>query len=178
MKPKDALIVLFAVVLLGALALAWMWPTGLKRAPDVALNTIDGREIRLAELRGRPLLVTFWATTCSSCVKEMPHLVDLYREYGPRGLEIIGIAMYYDPPRNVVALVEARALPYPIAIDTQAQAAQAFGDVRLTPTSFLIAPDGRIVQQRIGDLDMELVRRQLDQMLTRSAAAAPAAAGG
>lgn len=146
-KAKGAIVAGFALAL-GAL---WLAPAGIKQAPALELSIIDGRTLRLAELRGRPVLVTFWATTCAGCIREIPHLVNLYEELGPQGLEIIGIAMYYDPPNQVVEMTRRREIPYPVALDVQAEAARAFGNVRLTPSNFLIAPDGQIIRQKIGE---------------------------
>ena len=165
MKPIKILISLFAATLLGLLAYYWLAPDGLKTRPDIGLMTIDGEELRLASLQGRPVLVTFWATTCNSCIREMPHLIELYDELAPLGLEIIGIAMDYDPPNRVVAMRKARNIPYPIALDLNADAARAFGNVRLTPTSFLIAPDGRIVYRKTGSMDMSRLRVDIRGML-------------
>ncbi len=165
MKAKDILLGLFALALVGALAYVWLSPEGLKRVPDVALRTLDGDEIKLAELRGKPVLVTFWATSCPGCVKEIPHLIELYQEFGPRGLQLVAVAMSYDPPDHVLAMRDTRQIPYPIALDIKGEAARAFGDVRLTPTSFLIAPDGRIVRQKIGEMEMTDVRAQIRAML-------------
>ena len=120
------------------------------------------------ELRGKPVLVNFWATTCPGCIKEMPHLVKLYNELSPSGLEVIGIAMSYDPPNQVIALADRRKIPYPIALDIKGEAAQAFGDVRLTPSNFLIAPDGRVVHQKIGEMDMDKVRSMILNMLAQT----------
>ncbi len=101
-------------------------------------------------------------------MKEMPHLISLYRELAPRGLEIIGIAMNYDPIDDVIALSKNRQIPYFIAHDKQNKLAQAFGDIRLTPTTILIAPDGRIVQQNIGEMDMSQVRTKVLAMLEKN----------
>ena len=165
MKLKDSLIALFAVVLLAVLGWIWLSPQGLERAPEISVTTLDGETIDLAELRGRPVLVTFWATSCPGCIKEMPHLIELYEALHPKGLELIGIAMAYDPPNHVLAMREARQIPYPIVLDTEGRHALAFGDVRLTPTSFLIAPDGRIVRHKIGEMDMDALRAQILGML-------------
>ncbi len=158
MKAKDIAIAGFAAGLIALFAYLWTSPSGLKQAPELTLTTLKGEEISLSGLRGRPVLVTFWATSCPGCLEEMPHLIELYHELHDQGLEIIGIAMSYDPPNHVVNLVERRAVPYPIALDLEERAALAFGDVRLTPSSFLIAPDGRIVQQKIGEMDMQRLR--------------------
>jgi len=169
MKLKDILIGLFALALLGGIGYLWMAPAGLAEAPDITVSTIRGEKISFSKLRGRPVLVNFWATTCPGCIKEMPHLVELYRELAPKGFEMIGIAMSYDPPNQVIALSDARKLPYPIALDIKGDAARAFGDVRLTPSSFLIAPDGRIVHQKIGEMNMPKVRTMIIDMLAQSA---------
>jgi peroxiredoxin len=175
MKSRGALIILSTVALLALLAYLRTESTGLKTVPDIALITLNGEELQLANLRGRPVLVTFWATTCHSCVREIPHLIALYNELAPQGLEIIGIAMSYDPPNRVLALRNARNIPYPIALDIHGDAARAFGDVRLTPTSFLIATDGRIVFQRTGEMNMAALRRDIIAMLdaTRTRPATP-----
>jgi peroxiredoxin len=97
----------------------------------------------------------------------MPHLIDLHRELGPRGFEIVAIAMAYDPPEQVRELARQKQLPYTVAID-DGSAAVAFGDVKLTPTSFLIDPQGRIVQQKLGEMDMEQLRIRILGMLAQS----------
>jgi len=165
MKSRRLLITLCAVAMLAILGYLWLAPAALKTAPDIGLMTLDGKELQLASLHGRPVLVTFWATTCNSCVSEIPHLIELYDELAPQGLEIVAIAMDYDPPNRVLALRKARNIPYPIALDIQADAAVAFGNVRLTPTSFLIAPDGGITHQRTGTMNMAAVRRDILAML-------------
>lgn len=165
MKLKDTVIGLFALILVGALGYLWLTPEGMKQAPAVTLRTLDGAQVDLAALRGAPLLVTFWATSCTGCVKEIPHLIELHEEFSPQGFKVIGIAMSYDPPNHVIAMREARKIPYTIALDIDDSAARAFGDVRLTPTTFLIAPDGRIVRQKIGEFDMDDMRGQIRAML-------------
>jgi peroxiredoxin len=166
---KQKLITLFAVALLGVLGYLWFAPAELKSRPDINVTDIDGNELHLSDYRGRPLLVTFWATTCPGCIKEMPHLIELYRELSPQGLEIIGIAMDYDPPNHVLAMRDAKQIPYPVALDIHADAARAFGNVRLTPTSFLIAPDGHIALRKVGEMNMDRLRRDILDMLQQAA---------
>ncbi|MCK5479980.1 MAG: TlpA family protein disulfide reductase [Gammaproteobacteria bacterium] len=168
---------LFAATLLGTLIWLWLAPTGLKDSPDITLLTIDGEELSLASLQGKPLLLTFWATSCPGCIKEMPHLIELYDELSPRGLEIIGVAMNYDQPSHVLSMRKSRNIPYPVALDINGAAAQAFDNVRLTPTSFLIAPDGRIVFQKVGEMDIPRLRNNILTLLQQASVSKPEKAG-
>ena len=96
----------------------------------------------------------------------MPHLIELYRELHPRGLEVIGVSMYYDPPIQVVEMIKRRNIPYPVVMDLDRKILTAFGmQTPLTPTTFLISPDGRIVLQKSGIIDMQHLRRDIENML-------------
>jgi peroxiredoxin len=165
MKAKDIAIAGFAIALVAILAYVWFTPSGVKRAPAISVTTLQGETLTLNELRGRPVLVTFWATTCPGCVKEMPHLTELYNKLGPQGFELVALAMSYDPEEQVREMVRLKQLPYPVALDRDGSAARAFGDVKLTPTSFLIAPDGRIVKQKLGEMDMQELHKRIVGML-------------
>lgn len=165
MKLRDIVVAILAISIAAILLLVWLAPGGLRQAPAIGLTTLEGHRLALTDLRGRPVLINFWSTTCPGCIREIPHLVDLYQAYAPRGLQIIGIAMAYDPPSHVVAFDKARAIPYPLALDIDSRAAQAFGGVQATPTSFLVAPDGDIVYRQSGELDMDKVRRLVSDML-------------
>lgn len=162
---KEKLIACAALVMVLALGAIWLMPAGLRQAPLLVGKTLDGRTVTLAQLVGKPVLVTFWATTCPSCVEEIPHLIDLYQELHQRGLEIIGVAMHYDPPAQVRAMVEQRQIPYPIILDHEGRIAREFDNVQLTPTTVLISPEGRIVQYRLGLLDMPKLRQTISAML-------------
>ena len=162
---KETTVAGIVLVLVVALAAVWFMPEGLRAAPPLVGKTLDGRTLTLQHYQGKPVLVTFWATTCPGCIEEMPHLIDLYRDLNPKGLEIIGVAMAYDPPEQVRALVNQRQLPYPIVLDSQGQIAREFDNVRLTPTSVLVSPDGRITQYRLGLLDMPQLRAAVEAML-------------
>jgi thiol-disulfide isomerase/thioredoxin len=135
-------------------------------APSASFQLVDGRRLTLAELRGQPVLITFWATSCRSCVEKIPALIELYRTLSPRGLEIIAVAMAYDPPNRVMMLRQQLRIPYPIALDLDGSRARLFDDVSLTPTTVLIDPEGRIVAYRVGELDIAALRKQLEPMLT------------
>ncbi len=165
MNTRALIIWLLVLLVIAAAGYYRFMPPRLAHAPDISLLSVDGEELRLPAYRGRPVLVTFWSTTCPSCVREIPHLSELYRELAPQGLEIIGISTAYDPPNQVLAMRESHEIPYPVTLDINADAAHAFGNIRVTPTSFLIAPDGRVVQSRIGRLDMKALRREILAMI-------------
>lgn len=162
---KETVIAGIALAVVLAFAVVWFMPAGLRQAPPLVGQTLDGRTLTLEQLRGKPVLVTFWATTCPSCIEEIPHLIELYKDLNPKGLEIIGVAMAYDPPEQVRTLAQQRQIPYPIVLDTQAHIAREFDNVRLTPTSVLISPQGRIVHYRIGLLDLPKLRGAIQEML-------------
>lgn len=162
---KETAIAGLALVVVLAFAAVWFMPAGLREAPPLVGQTLDGRTLTLEQLRGKPVLVTFWATTCPSCVEEIPHLTELYRELNPKGLEIIGVAMAYDPPEQVRAMARQRQIPYPIVLDSEERIAREFDNVQLTPTSVLVSPEGRIVQYRLGLLDMPELRNMIAGML-------------
>ena len=133
--------------------------------PAVTVATIDGRRFDAATLEGRPVLVTFWSTTCVVCLREMPELDALYRRFGPHGLEIIAVSMPWDPPDEVVRLARARPIPYPVALDVDGAIARAFGDVSSTPTHVFIGTGGEVAFRRTGALDMAALDDRLRSML-------------
>ncbi|MFZ2170936.1 MAG: TlpA disulfide reductase family protein [Methylococcaceae bacterium] len=135
------------------------------QAPDVTFTTITGKKIALKDLRGKPVIVTFWATDCPACIKEIPHLIDLYTQYHKQGLEIIAVAMFYDPPNHVVSLTQDRQLPYPVALDLKSEHAQAFGDVQLIPNTFLISPGGLLTLQKTGAFDYAEMKTHIETLL-------------
>lgn len=162
MNFRRLLLPLIAILLLGALAYAVFDRSS---APPVRFITLDGQQIDMQQLRGKVVLVNFWATTCSSCVEEMPELVKTYRKYQARGFELVAVAMSYDPPEQVANFVRNNRLPFLVAIDSRGDIAYAFNDVRLTPTAFLIDKHGRIVSHVVGVLDFDALHRTLDQEL-------------
>jgi len=159
---KTLLIAVAALALVGALAYALMDKPG---APASTFTTLEGQTLSLDALRGKVVLINFWATSCPGCVKEMPDMVEVYREYKDRGFEIIAVAMSYDPPNYVQSFVQTRQLPFPVALDVSGEHARAFGNVQLTPTTFIIGKDGRILEQKLGEIDFVRLRALLDREL-------------
>ena len=162
-RLRWAALALAAGCLLAALALRDDGAPG--AFPSVSISTIDGRTLDAATVAGRPVLVTFWSTTCLVCLREMPDLEALYRRLSPRGFEVIAVSMPWDPPDEVVRLARARALPYPVALDVTGAIARSFGDVSTTPTHFLIDPGGKVAFRRTGALDFAALDDRLRSML-------------
>ncbi len=164
MSLKSRLV--FLLLIGGVIAGLWFWQIGtISPAPSAHFTTITGKKIDLASLNSKPVIVTFWATDCPGCIKEIPHLIELYNQFHPKGLEIIAVAMYYDPPNHVVAMSKAKQLPYDVALDLKAELAWAFGQVQLTPTTFLISPSGNIVMQKTGVFDIADMKQRLETLL-------------
>ena len=144
---------------------AWFWQTQTDRpAPSVSFKTIKGETLDLASLKGRPVIVTFWATDCPGCIEEIPHLISLHQQFSPAGLIIIAVAMHYDPPNHVLTMAETKQLPYTIALDPSGALAQNFGNVQLTPTTFLIDKSGNIVMQKVGVFQLTDMQQRLQQL--------------
>jgi len=142
--------------------------TGNQNAPtDLTFKIIDGRQLSLEQYRGKPVLIDFWATSCAYCIQEMPDLVALYEELSTEGLEIIGVAMSYDRPDMVLKAAKDLKIPFPIALDIDGEVADAFGDVNVTPTHFLIAPDGKIVNRIDGTMNLAGIRNKIKTMLSK-----------
>ena len=135
-----------------------------------AMNYIGGANPSVIQgtlsANGKVYLVNFWATSCPGCVKEMPDLIETYNQYKGRGFEVVAVAMSYDPPNYVANFAKTRQLPFPVALDVNGEHARAFGNVQLTPTSFIIDKDGHILEQKLGDLDFAKLKALLDKELT------------
>ena len=136
-----------------------------KPAPAATFVTIKGETIPLASLRGKVVLVNFWATDCPVCIKEMPQLIETYQKFKSRGFETVAVAMRYDPPVRVLQFSEQRALPFKVAFDPVGEHAKAFGDLTLTPTTFVIDKRGNIVYRVLGEPDFKKLHALLEEKL-------------
>ena len=162
MKFAKPLLVVVVFAIVGALAYTLLQKPA---APAVTFTTLEGKPIALEALRGKVVLVNFWATSCPGCIKEMPGMIETYQQYKNKGFEIVAVAMSYDPPNYVLNFVQTRQLPFPVALDVDGAHARAFGNVQLTPTSFIIGKDGAVLEQKIGELDFVKLKALLDKEL-------------
>lgn len=159
---KKCLLPLVALALVGLLILSLSSKTA---APEVTFVTLDGAKIRMTDLKGKVVLVNFWATDCPGCIKEMPDLVNIYHAYKAKGFELIAVAMPYDPPAQVLNYRNQKALPFPVMHDGLGEITQQFGGVNLTPTAFIFDKEGNRMQRTIGELDFDQLRAILDKEL-------------
>lgn len=160
---KPLLIAAAVFVVAGALFYALMEKPS---APASTFTTLEGKQITLKDLRGQIVLVNFWATSCPGCIKKMPDMIETYNQYKGRGFEVIAVAMSYDPPNYVASFVETRQLPFPVALDVNGEHARAFGNVQVTPTTFVIGKDGSILEHKLGDFDFVKLKAMLDKELS------------
>jgi peroxiredoxin len=156
---------LAASLVAGALGYAYFAPDLPKAAPLVLFTTVKGELIRTSDLRGKVVLVNFWATDCVVCREDMPRMVETYNHYRALGFETVAVAMSYDPPNYVLSYAERNKLPFKVALDVQGKVARQFGDVDFTPTSFLIDKRGVIVKRYVGAPDVAELRGLVEAAL-------------
>jgi len=160
---KKSLLASITLIMLGFMAILTQ---NKNTAPDVTFTTIEGKKISMADLRGKVVLVNFWATDCLACVTEMPALVNAYQQYKQKGFEIIAVAMPYDPPAQVLNYATLKKLPFPVMHDGLAEMTEKFGNVDLTPTTFIFDKQGMQLQRTIGVLDFVKLSQLLNSELT------------
>lgn len=141
---------------------------GTSPAPASTFVLLDGSQQTTADLRGKVTLVNFWATSCTTCVAEMPQIVDTYNKYQAQGFETLAVAMSYDPPSYVVNFAQSRKLPFKVAIDNTGQVAQQWGDVKLTPSTFIVNKRGEIVKSYVGAPNFPELHQLIEKLLAET----------
>jgi peroxiredoxin len=154
-----------AVLAIGA---ALYLGAGSDSAPQSTFVLLDGSSKTTADLKGRVTLVNFWATSCVTCVAEMPKIIATYDKYQSKGYDTLAIAMSYDPPSYVVNYAQTRKLPFKVAIDNTGAVARAWGDVQLTPTTFLVNKRGEIVKRYVGEPDFGQLHQLIEKLLAET----------
>ncbi|MGH2568683.1 MAG: TlpA disulfide reductase family protein [Bacteroidota bacterium] len=135
-----------------------------QQAPNFSLKTSDGTTIELAKLKGKVVLVNFWATWCGPCRKEMPDFVEAYKQYKSKGLEIVGVSLDEDGWEVVDPFLKKYGINFPVVIG-DGKLAQAYGGIEFIPTSFLVDREGFVVDKHIGMLQKELLDKKLQPLL-------------
>jgi peroxiredoxin len=137
-------------------------------APQTSFVLLDGSKQTTADLKGKVTLVNFWATSCTTCVGEMPKVIATYEKYKAKGFDTVAVAMSYDPPSYVVNYAQTRKLPFKVAIDNTGAVAQAWGQVQLTPTSYLVDKHGSIVARYVGEPNFEELHKLIEKLLVEA----------
>ena len=133
-------------------------------AADFNLQGLDGRPIRFSALKGKVVLLDFWATWCPPCRAEIPHFKELYTAYKGKGLEIIGASLDQGGPKMVRSFIREQGVNYPMVM-ADAQLAEAYGGIRGIPTTFLIDKQGKIAQRYVGYQAKEVFEQQILALL-------------
>ncbi|MGB3068240.1 MAG: TlpA disulfide reductase family protein [Ottowia sp.] len=137
-------------------------------APASTFVLLDGSRTTTQDLRGKVTLVNFWATSCTTCVAEMPQVIATYDKYKSRGYETMAVAMSYDPPSYVVNFAETRKLPFKVAIDNTGDVAKAWGEVKLTPTTYIVNKKGEIVKRYVGAPNFDELHQLIEKLLAEA----------
>ena len=151
---------------------AWVYSgAGQSAAPQSTFVLLNGSQKTTQDLKGRVTLVNFWATSCTTCVAEMPDIISTHNKYKDKGFDTLDVAMSYDPPSYVVNFVESRKLPFQVALDNTGGVAKAWGDVQLTPTTFIVNKRGEIVKSYVGMPNFAELHKLIEKLLAEPASA-------
>lgn len=163
---KTTVLALLAIIAIG-LGLYLSTPN-LDRAPQSTFVLLDGSKKTTADMKGKVTLVNFWATSCTTCVAEMPKIIQTHNKYKDKGFQTLAVAMSYDPPSYVVNFSQTRALPFDVAIDNTGAVAKAWGDVRLTPTTYIVNKRGEVVKTYVGEPDFAALHQLIEKLLAEA----------
>jgi thiol-disulfide isomerase/thioredoxin len=144
-------------------------------APDFTLQSLDGTNMRLSDLRGKAVLLNFWATWCGPCKIEMPWFIELQKQYGSQGLQIVGVAMDDSSKDDIAKFAKDMGVNYPVLLGKEA-VGEAYGGVPALPESFFIGRDGKIVDKIIGLRGKAEIEDSIKKALDTQAANSQAAA--
>ncbi len=133
-------------------------------APDFTVTALDGKAIRLSALKGKVVILDFWATWCPPCKAEIPHFIELQNAYGPKGLEIIGLSVDQEGPEVVRAFVRENGVNYAMAM-AGPELVQLYGGIRGIPTTFLLDKEGRVAKKLVGYQDKQVFESQIRVLL-------------
>jgi cytochrome c biogenesis protein CcmG/thiol:disulfide interchange protein DsbE len=118
-------------------------------APDFALQSLDNKTVRLSDFRGKPVVLNFWATWCGPCKIEMPWFVDFQKQYGPAGVQFLGVAMDDASPKEIQEFAESMKVNYPILIGKES-VGDDYGGVQFLPETFYIDRKGEVISKAFG----------------------------
>lgn len=139
-------------------------PEARRPAPDFELTDLAGNSISRSGLKGKVVLLDFWATWCPPCRAEVPHFKELHDEYADQGLEIVGVSVDEGGEAVVRPFVEANGIEYATAMSND-EIVRAFGGIRGIPTTFMIDKEGRISRKYVGYQDKAVFEEEIRKLL-------------
>jgi len=159
---RNPLILFFIVAVVAAMLFAGVRMARINRAtipvkgqlvgglaPDFELETLDGTNLKLSDLRGKAVLLNFWATWCGPCKVEMPWFVELQKEYGPQGFQIVGVAMDDASAADIAKFAKEMGVNYPILLGKES-VGESYGGVGVLPTTFFLDRSGKLIAREFG----------------------------
>ncbi len=166
LKIKKPILTFLLLLLIGLIGYGFYFLSQKQKIAQAEFITIKGEKISMQSLKGKVVLINFWATDCRNCVKEMPNLIKTYQQYQNQGLEIIAVAMPYDPPLQVVNYATQKQLPFPVMHDSYAEITHKFGGVSVTPTTYIYNKQGKRIQHAVGLINFNKLHALLDKELS------------
>ena len=145
-------------------ALAQEGPSAGAPAPDWELTGLDGKTVKFSDFRGKVVILDFWATWCMPCRIEIPHFVELQKQYGDKGLAIVGVSLDEQGPKVVKKFMKQFQMTYLVVIGNEKIVA-AYGGIEGIPTTFVIDRDGRIVRGYVGYAEEEVLEQEIKSLL-------------
>lgn len=139
-------------------------PAERKAAPDFKLPTLEGKEFHLADLKGKVVMVNFWATWCGPCRMEIPDFIELQRDLGPKGMEIVGVSLDKHGAKVVAPFAQQQQINYTMLIDGQTISG-LYGGVAAIPTTFVLDRQGRVAVMKRGLAPKAFWREVLTSLL-------------
>lgn len=137
-------------------------------APQFSLPDLNGNPVSLSSLRGKAVVLNFWATWCGPCRREMPWFIEFQKEYGPRGLQIIGVSMDDGGRSVVLPVVQKMGVNYMVLMG-DSRVGSLYGGLEVLPTTYYIAPDGNVRAFVTGVVSKNEVERNIKDLLEASA---------
>ena len=176
MKRNIVVFALMVVVVAGLLTLA-RFQLGLRGgrgaaavaakghdAPDFVLTDLQGQTVKLSDLRGKAVVLNFWATWCPPCKQEIPWLVELQKRYGGQGLQIVGVSMDDGDPKDVVKFAAENSINYPVLIGEE-KVAEQYGGIDYLPTTFYIDRNGVVLDRVFGQPEREEIEQNVKRAI-------------